>query len=451
MKWNRWKRLIVGGVFSWMLLSLYTHTEAAELAVSPNQSLQDVINQANAGDKLVLEKGIYKGPFHLTKSLTITGENGAVLDGQGEGSVLTIQAKDVTIENLSIQNSGKGKEDSGVYVLEGGNHIITQNQMEDVMNGVFVEKSQSVRILENVVTSFAGGIYDRGNGIHLLRGAGHTIQGNTIDLVQDGVYLDFAKEIYLERNEITQSRYAFHFMFSDNILTKRNRLADNITGMMIMNSAQLELMENEIIDHFDFRGFGIIMYESEAIVLAENELKRNSTGLSLENTKDVSISRNQISGNQVGLEFKKKNEGSQFTENNFIGNVVQSKITDDEMRLDNGELGNYWDDYGSFDVTGDGIGEVTYKAGSLYDQLLDRQPYWQFFFESPAVKLWSKAETLFPSIGVEVYDGKPLVQPVDLQENNGKQGEKKNESVLITAILFLALSLFLIWKGRKLS
>ncbi len=255
----------------------------------------------------------------------------------------------------------------------------------------------------------------------------------------------------MNENTITFSRYAVHLMFNKDALVENNHLEGNITGIMCMDSQGIELIGNTIVDHFNVRGFGLIIYDSSEIEIVKNEVRLNSTGLSLEKTVNVQIEKNVISGNQVGLEFIGSNENNIFTENNFIGNVVQSKITNNQMQLDNGMKGNYWDDYKSYDVTGDGIGEITYKAGSLYDQLLEKQPYWQFFFESPSIQLWSKAETLFPSIGLaDVYDENPLVEPVVFSKEDSEDKER-NIGALIVAIPFLWFSILLMWLGRRIS
>ncbi|MEH6943686.1 nitrous oxide reductase family maturation protein NosD [Bacillus sp. JJ722] len=426
--------------------------EAAEIQAFPNQSLQSVIDRAATGDVIKLKKGTYKGSLLIKKSITLEGEEGAVIDGEEKGHVITIAADRVSIKGLTIQKSGLKKNDSAIYVKGGRDSTIENNIIHEVMYGIYVQDGERHHIINNNIRSYAVHFSKRGSGIHLFNGKGHEIKNNTIVQVQDGLYLDHTKDINVKENKVIGSRYGFHFMFSKDIQIEKNELQSNITGLMIMDSSDIEIIENTVNDQFHVRGFGVLIYDSKSILLKSNEIKQNSTGLSLEKTIDVQINRNIISGNQVGLEFIGENENNTFTENNFIGNVVQSKITHNKMQLDNGVRGNYWDDYSSYDVTGDGIGEITYKAGSLYDQLLDREPYWQFFFESPSIKLWSKAETLFPSMGVaDVYDEKPLVEPVKLSQDSSKISGERNIGALLLALPFLWFSILVIWLGRRLT
>lgn len=426
------------------------YASAEEIKVEKSESIQTAIDHAKRGDIILIRAGIYKESIVIHKQISIKGEDGAIIDGGSKGNVVTVTASGSVIEGLMIQNSGTQQEDSGIYVKKGHGNVIRNNMLKNVHNGIYIANSNKNELLENSIMSYESHFSKRGNGIHLFKGGGHLLKGNEISDVQDGIYFDFTTDIHAAGNHIQQSRYAMHFMFSRDILAEKNDVEKNITGFMVMDSSKIDFIGNRVADHFHFRGFGILIYETKNVLLEGNEIIRNSTGLSLENGVDTLASRNLIAANQVGLEFLGENQQNIFSENNFIGNVVQSKISGGDMRLDDGQKGNYWDDYGSFDLSGDGIGEEAYKAGSLYDRLLQKQPYWQFFFESPSIKLWTKAESLFPSFGTaDVYDAKPLVEPAAKWQGSGQA----HESRLLpgtAGVLFILFSLLIIVMGRKL-
>jgi nitrous oxidase accessory protein len=421
------------------------------IKVENGDSIQRAIDGAKNGDVIVLMPGVYAEKLVIDKSVGIRGKKGAVIDGGSEGNVILITASNVSIEGLTIQNSGTLQEDSGIYVQSADGTKISRNTVKNVHNGIYIANSTSNQLIENKISSYESHFSKRGNGIHLFKGGDHQLIGNEIAKVQDGIYFDFTKSIDVTRNQIRQSRYGMHFMFSGGILADRNVVEKNITGMMVMNSSGIQFTANKVTDHFHVRGFGVLIYESKDVLLEGNDLIRNSVGLSMEYGVNTVTRKNVIAANQVGLEFKGENQQNTFSENNFIGNVVQSKVSGKDMRLDDGEKGNYWDDYGSFDLSGDGIGEEAYKAGSLYDRLLQTQPYWQFFFESPSIKLWTKAEALFPSFGdANVFDARPLVEPVaGLVEKEPETREFVLETGVVGA-LFILFSLIVIVKGRKL-
>ncbi len=426
--------------------------QATDIQVNVGQSIQKAINQSQPGDTVIIQKGTYTELLTIDKSIVLTGEEGAVIDGAEDGNVITIIGNAVTINGLTVQNSGSNQTDSGIYVQEGSNHVIKDNVFKDTMHGIYVNKSKDNVISRNQISSVSEHFSNRGSGIFILGGDGHTIEDNRMMRVQDGIYAESASNLILRNNTALGSRYGLHLMFAEDVLAENNHMESNITGLMIMDSKRIKVMDNEVINQFHVRGFGLLIYESNDLLLQGNEIRQNSTGLSLEKTVDVEIKRNIISANQVGLEFIGENINNIFTENNFIANIVQSKISNNEMQLDNGEVGNYWDDYSSFDITGEGIGEETYKAGSLYDQLLEKQPYWQFFFESPSITLWSQAESFFPSLSADVYDEHPLVEPVLLADNESAEAETGRDiGALIVAMTFLWFSILLIWLGRKFT
>ncbi|GAM16116.1 right-handed parallel beta-helix repeat-containing protein [Mesobacillus selenatarsenatis] len=436
--------------FFLLLMLIPIHTYADEFKVEVGQSIQEAVDNAKNGDTILISPGLYKESVLINKEVTIKGEGGAIIGGGGEGNVITVTASNVVIDGLTIQNSGSGQEDSGIYIQSADRSLIKNNTLKNVQNGIYIANSNENQLIENSITSNKAHFSKRGNGIHIFKGGGHFLKGNEIAYVQDGIYFDFTKGIQVSENHVSESRYGMHFMFSEEISAERNHVENNVTGFMVMDSAHIDFIQNKVTDHFHFRGYGILIYETKNVQVEGNEILRNSTGLSLEYGVDTLISRNQIAANQVGLEFMGKNENNTFSENNFIGNVVQSKISGDDMRLDDGVKGNYWDDYSSFDLSGDGVGEEAYKAGSLYDRLLRKQPYWQFFFESPSIKLWTKAEALFPSFGAaDVYDARPLVEPVIMiQEAEQRSKDRMIPGVL--GILFILFSIFVIVKGRKL-
>ncbi|CAM3889362.1 nitrous oxide reductase family maturation protein NosD [Mesobacillus thioparans] len=435
-----------------MLLLLWlmpVDASAKELKVEEGRSIQNAIDQAAAGDTLTISQGTYKENIVINKRIALIGEHGAIIDGGGKGNVIEVLVSDVIVKGLRIQNSGSGQEDSGIFIKKADGNIIENNSLNNVHNGIYIANSKDNQIVKNSISSYESHFSKRGNGIHMFKGGGHLLKENEITAVQDGIYYDFTEQIKVTGNHVSDSRYGMHFMFSKGVSAGRNHIEKNVTGFMVMDSSDIKFIENRVTDHFHFRGFGILIYETKNILVERNEILRNSTGLSLENGENISINKNLIAANQVGLEFVGKNKKNLFAENNFIGNVVQSKISGEDMRLDDGLKGNYWDDYSSFDLSGDGIGEEAYKAGSLYDRILRKQPYWQFFFESPSVKLWTKAESLFPSFGsAEVYDARPLVAPAAILPSAVKQDKGQWRSGLI-GIIFMVIALFVIMKGRK--
>src|SRR5690554_5648684 len=79
--------------------------EEAELVLKPGDSIQEAIDSANPGAKILLSPGEYKEDILINKSLTLTGQDGAILNGNMAYSTILVEASGVTISNLEIKNA----------------------------------------------------------------------------------------------------------------------------------------------------------------------------------------------------------------------------------------------------------------------------------------------------------------------------------------------------------
>ncbi len=103
-------------------LVLASPLAAGERSVAPGAgSLATAIAEAAPGDVLTLTDGTYLGPVVIDRSLAITGPRGAVVDGQGSGSVVTITAPDVQLTGFTVTGSGRVNQDldAGVKIEKG--------------------------------------------------------------------------------------------------------------------------------------------------------------------------------------------------------------------------------------------------------------------------------------------------------------------------------------------
>ncbi len=62
--------------------------------------------------------GVHRGSFAITLPVHLRGEPGAVLEGPGQGTVLTVSADGVTVADLVVRGSGADLfEDDAVILL----------------------------------------------------------------------------------------------------------------------------------------------------------------------------------------------------------------------------------------------------------------------------------------------------------------------------------------------
>lgn len=427
--------------------------------VRAGDSIQKTVNEAESGATIMVQGGNYHERLIIDKPLTLQAANNAkvVLSGDNQGHVITITASGVAVSGFQIIQSGTKKQDAGIYMTSSDNRI-TSNTLSSVQNGIYVNKGSRNLIENNTITSNNNRISKRGNGVHLFYGSGNVVRGNDIYDVQDGIYIDFAADSTLSDNTISDSRYAIHLMFGEGGLVSGNQFMYNINGMMVMSSSSFRIEQNIMQKQLDYRGYGALLYDTDHITMRGNRMMYNSNGLALEDARDSIITDNVIAGNHLGLSLLKGNTGTTISGNQFIGNVVQARSLDAKQAIDDGTSGNYWDDYSSFDITGDGIGELPYYAGSIYDKLLPKQPQLQFYFESPAFQLWNAVNRMLPAANAASgADRFPLTQPPAPQSLADGTVQTALEAELpadnrhligIAGCLFLIGGIFILAQGR---
>src|SRR5215475_2634421 len=69
-------------------------------------TLQQRIDAAAPNETIRVESGVHAGAIKINKPLTLVGEPGAEIRGNGSGKVITIAANDVTLRGLRIAGSG---------------------------------------------------------------------------------------------------------------------------------------------------------------------------------------------------------------------------------------------------------------------------------------------------------------------------------------------------------
>src|SRR6056297_424208 len=143
---------------------------ADERHVLPGQgTLSTAIAGANPGDVLTLAPGRYVGPVTIDRALTLTSTHAAVIDGSGQGTVVTIDARDVTVRGLTITGSGMYSEDldAGVKILKkADNAVVEGNRILGNLHGVDVHGVLDALVKDNVIEGTRQArVNDRGNGI----------------------------------------------------------------------------------------------------------------------------------------------------------------------------------------------------------------------------------------------------------------------------------------------
>lgn len=131
----------------WLLMLL-----GSQVLATP-RSLQPLIDATPVGGTLRLAPGIYLGPASIRHSMSLEGAHQAVIQGKGRSTVLRVAANGVTLRGLRLRGSedSQDRTDAGLQ-LEGSEHRIEDNDLEDVLFGVHLK---GVNRFDNNLTTVA--------------------------------------------------------------------------------------------------------------------------------------------------------------------------------------------------------------------------------------------------------------------------------------------------------
>ncbi len=392
--------------------------KAGETVVEPGEgALARAIENAAPGDILRLRPGTYRGSFMVDRPLTLKGGDGVELNGMGEGSVLTVDAPDVTVSGLAVKGSGSSHEtlDAGIKLTrKAARAQVSGNVLTGNLHGIDVHGAQDALVSGNkIVGRTDHRMNERGNGVYVWNAPGAIVEGNTISLGRDGIFVNISRKNTFSNNRFENLRFAIHYMYANDSQIIGNISVGNHLGYAIMYSSRVELRGNTSIGD---RNHGIMLnYTNQAVI--ENNLVRDGGEkcLFMYNANKNRLIGNRFEGCAIGIHFTAGSDRNDIYDNAFIGNRTQVKYVgtrDHEWSFEG--RGNYWSDHTAFDVNGDGIADQSYRPNDRIDQVLWTQPSAKFLLGSPAIQLIRWAQKEFPALlPGGVVDSAPLMKPVD--------------------------------------
>lgn len=393
--------------------------------VNELDSLQKVLDSAQAGDEIQLAPGRYAGNFIINRPVTLSGKD-AILDAQGVGHGLLINAENVTIDKLHFVNWGDNltDENSGIYSDKNSNHIVIKNCLfEGSGFGIWLEGGEHNKILNNtVIGNDQMRSADRGNGIQISNMKNTEVSGNDISKTRDGLYVISSTNNTLANNTVHDLRYGIHYMYSYHNKILNNYAYNTRAGYAMMNSRHLEIRGNVTENSLDY-GFLInfIIYSNfEDNVIKDvwtpadkKVLGRDGKGLFIYNSGYNKFRNNHIARTEIGIHLTAGSEGVELSGNTFIDNQIQVKYVSNKIQEWSvaGE-GNYWSNYQGWDMDGDGKGDVPFEPNDGIDKLFWKYPEAKFLMDSPAVLLLRWVQEQFPVLkSPGVKDSNPLMKP----------------------------------------
>lgn len=404
-------------------LSIST-ANAAVWRVTPDDDVEDVVENAEEGDTIIFAKGEYKLNLLLTEPLTIKGEDGAVIDAGGKGTGITIRRSRTKIHNLTIQNYGGNlyKRDSGVRVMDGCEGVsLTNLKLAGPGFGIRADRLENLEIRDCEITGNPRRhILDRGDGVFLNYVKRSKLINNTVKNVRDGFYFENTDATESRGNYFSNTQYGIHWMYTRDDIGYDNIAVNSVGGFALMSSQRIMCRDNTARDNVEF---GILLNVCEACTLKNNLVEgvHNPKGKAVLDTEGKGLfiygpgaSRvigNAFTGADIGIGVALGGEKTIIAGNVFAKNTIQVRyVGKTALEWSENGRGNYWSTFMSWDADGNGIADTPYQPNDSLDRIFWIYPEARFLMESPVTSLlrWFAAR-LEIDRGKGVTDSYPLM------------------------------------------
>lgn len=375
-------------------------------------TVQAAVSMARDGDVVEVPEGTWAGPVVVDRAITLRGVGG-VLDGGGEGSVLTVSGPGARVEGLEIVHGGEDLSgpDACIYMTKAATGaVLSDNELSGCAFGIWIHETVGASILANHVRgSELGHRSNRGNGIQLFNAEQLRVADNVITGGRDGIYVSATEDSLIADNVIERARYGIHYMFSYSNEVRDNHVSDSGSGVAIMSSHHLDVHGNTARGNLEH---GILFRDVQYSEIYDNTLLDNGEGLFFYSSTENTIYDNRVIHNEVGAKIWAGSIRNEVRGNAFIGNRRQVLyVSTKDLVWADAAAGNFWSDYLGWDQDGDGLGDRPYRVDSFSTSLVYRYPSAVLLLRSPALELLGHLEQRMPLLRVPtVIDLQPMLR-----------------------------------------
>lgn len=396
------------------LLALLLPTLTTTPVTEEPGAIARAVAAATPGDTVTVPAGVHREPtIVIDRPLTLRGEPGAILDGEGRRGLVVVRAPNVTITGLTFRHTGSSfTEDRAALLLdEAVDCRVLGNRFERTFFAIYLARTSGCVVRENVVAGDPISEASTGNAIHSWGSRDLEIRHNTVSGHRDGLYLEFSSHAVVAENRTTHNlRYGLHFMYADSSSYRSNEFSENGSGVAVMFSHDVVMEENRFSENLGPSSYGLLLKEISDVQLRHNRFDRNSTGVLADGANRLQAVGNSFAANGRAVRLLSSTLDARFSGNTFRGNsfdvVVNTGRTTAEFD------GNWWDAYRGWDLDHDGRGDVAFHPVRLFAMLVERAPAAMLLQRSLFVRAVDAAERTIPVLTpATIVDRAPLMQP----------------------------------------
>lgn len=366
-------------------------------------------------DTVVIHAGTYReGTITIERPVVILGRGWPVIDGEGKGEVIVVQAPHVTIRGLVVRGTAISdmNDNAGIKCISVTDIIITDNRVESCFFGIYLSSVARALVADNRVIGDATTAENRrANGIHLWKCSRVDVLRNTAMHHRDGIYLEFVTDSRVSYDTSSHNaRYGLHFMFSHRDSYTHNLFHDNGAGVAVMFTREVSMTDNRFEHNRGASAYGLLLKEINDAHIERNTFVDNTVGVLIDGCNRATLVDNVFDSNGWAVKLFANSTATEFEGNRFSGNTFDMTT--------NGDLvmstlkGNYWDRYRGYDLNRDGKGDVPHRPLSVFALVTERMPFAMVLSRSLMVNLLDQSERLIPTLTpATLQDTAPLMRP----------------------------------------
>lgn len=260
-------------------------------------TIQEAINANETlhGHTIMVDAGVYYENVVLNKTLSLVGENRdfTVIDANGTGNGIVIQADYGMVENFTIQNSDLDLGCSGIVLSRSRDSTITGNIITTNGIGIYVVFSGNVTLNYNLVTN-------NSVGIQISFSHQNTVNGNIITSGYKGIFIQSSGNNVLRNNNIVSNTYNFGIIDDD-----LSHLVNDIDTSNTVNGKAIHYLINKqhlTIDPSTFPNVGYLaVINSTYITVRHLNFSNNFQGILFAHGANSEVENVNVSDNFHGI------------------------------------------------------------------------------------------------------------------------------------------------------